>query len=116
MTRPPDDDLLRLRHMRDYGREATEFVRDAEQGDLAVNALLRHGLSYTLGIIGEVASHISGEFREAHPEIPWHQIIGMRNFLFHDYIGVSNTILWNTATIEVPRLLEVLDEILPDES
>jgi uncharacterized protein with HEPN domain len=39
----------------------------------------------------------------------------MRNLLFHDYIGVSNTILWDTATIEVPRLLDLLDAILSDE-
>lgn len=40
----------------------------------------------------------------------------MRNFLFHDYAGVDNDILWDTATIEVPRLLELLNSVLPDES
>jgi uncharacterized protein with HEPN domain len=101
--------------MRDYGRAAIEFVQDAEQSDLETDILLHHGLSYALGIIGEAATHVSDDFREAHPEIPWRQAIGMRNFLFHDYIGVSNTILWDTATIEVPRLLDLLDAILSDE-
>lgn len=115
MTEPRDEDLLRLRHMRDYGREAIQFVQGAEQSDLETNTLLHHGLSYALGVIGEAAAHISDDFRESHLEIPWRQIIGMRNFLFHDYAGVSNAILWDTATLEVPRLLTLLDAILSNE-
>jgi uncharacterized protein with HEPN domain len=73
------------------------------------------GFPNALGIIGEAARHISTEFRSAHPEIPWRQIIGMRNFLFHDYAGVNNNILWNTAVTEVPELLRLLDAVLTDE-
>jgi uncharacterized protein with HEPN domain len=114
MTALRDDDLLRLRHMRDYGRQAMMFVQDAERDDLDTDLLLHHAVSYALGIIGEAATHLSDGFRDAHPEIPWRQIIGMRNFLFHDYAGVDDSILWDTATLEVPRLLELLKDILPD--
>lgn len=39
----------------------------------------------------------------------------MRDFLFHDYAGIDNSILWDTATIEVPKLLEQVEAILGDE-
>jgi uncharacterized protein with HEPN domain len=39
----------------------------------------------------------------------------MRDFLFHDYAGIDDNILWDTATIEVPRLLEQVEAILGDE-
>ena len=114
MTALRDDDLLRLRHMRDYGVQVMTFVQDAERSDLDTDLLLHHALSYALGIIGEAATHLSDDFRDAHPEIPWRQIVGMRNFLFHDYAGVDDNILWDTATLEVPQLLELQKEILPD--
>ncbi len=115
MTGRHENDMLRLRHMRDYGREVSEFIKNANRNDLEIDVLLHHGLSYALGIIGEAATNISTEFRNVHPEIPWRHIVGMRNFLFHDYAGVNNDILWNTAVTEVPELLRLLDAVLTDE-
>ena len=34
-------------------------------------------------IIGEAASRLSDEVREANPDIPWRSMIGMRNVLAH---------------------------------
>ena len=111
---PRDEDQLRLSHMRDYSREVRQFTEGVSAADLETDIKLLRALTYSIGIIGEAATHISDEFREAHPDIPWRQIVGMRNFLFHDYAGISNAILWDTATIEIPKLLKQLDAILPD--
>jgi len=78
-----DDDLLRLRHMRDASLEVLAFTTDRQQADLTQDQMLFRAVTMSTGIVGEAASQISQEFREAHPEIPWREIVGMRNYLFH---------------------------------
>ena len=46
-------------------------------------------------VIGEAAGNLSLSFQEQHSEIPWHQIIGMRNRLIHGYFGISLKIIWH---------------------
>jgi len=109
------DDLLRLRHMRDFAREVIEFTSDATLNDLNTNLMLLRAISMSTGTIGEAASQISQEFRDLHPEIPWRDVIATRNFLYHVYWMIRNEILWKTATIDVPALLAELEKILPPE-
>ena len=39
--------------------------------------------------IGELAGNISDDFREAHTEIPWKELRGLRNIYAHNYQGVD---------------------------
>ncbi len=39
--------------------------------------------------IGELAGNISDNFREAHPEVPWKELRGLRNIYAHNYQGVD---------------------------
>ena len=55
-------------------------------------------------IIGEAAYMITNEFKDAHAELPWKQIIGMRHVLVHGYAQVSEEKLWNTVTKDLPQL------------
>lgn len=110
-----NDDLLRLRHMRDYAKEVTEFTAEATREDIETNRLLLRALMMSIGIIGEAASQISLEFRESHADIPWREIIGMRNFLFHVYFMINYDILWNTATVSIPELLAALEAAIPPD-
>ena len=58
--------------------------------------------------VGEAARHVSAEWREAHPEFPWPNIIGMRHRIVHDYISVDIDILWETASRNLPELIGLL--------
>jgi uncharacterized protein with HEPN domain len=62
--------------------------------------------------IGELVSRLSDEFMEAHSQIPWYAIKGMRNLHAHDYEKVDLNIVWNTLTEDIPELLNQLDIIL----
>lgn len=66
-------------------------------------------------VIGEAANHVSEEFREEHPEIPWIQIIGQRNVLAHEYGEILVERIWLAATKSVPELLEILNALILDE-
>lgn len=62
-------------------------------------------------IVGEASAKVSDGFKGAHPLIPWRQATAMRNFVIHDYAGVSPDIMWETALTDIPRLLGLLLEI-----
>jgi uncharacterized protein with HEPN domain len=92
-----DNDIVRLRHMLEYAREVIQFTQGKQRADLDDDILLERAIRYSIGIIGEAASHLSEEFRAAHSSTKWSDIIGMRNFLFHIYFRVERNILWRTA-------------------
>lgn len=77
--------------------------------------LLRSAVLQKLSIIGEAASRLSSEFRDRHAEIEWADIIGFRNIAIHAYFAVDWSIVWFTATKEVPELREKLADILAKE-
>jgi uncharacterized protein with HEPN domain len=60
-------------------------------------------------IIGEAARHLSPEFRNATPEIPWRLITAMRNLLIHDYDTVDLDMVWETAQTDLPALIANLE-------
>ena len=62
----------------------------------------------SLEIIGEAAGRVSASFRNAHPEIPWRQIIGQRNVLIHEYGEIKQERIWKTVIENVPLLIELL--------
>ena len=109
------DDMIRLRHMLGAAREVVSFTGGATREDLDTNIMLFRALSMSAGIIGEAASRVSQDFRDAHPQIPWKQVIGMRNFLFHAYFKVDKDILWDTALDAIPALVAELEKVLPPE-
>ena len=63
-----------------------------------------------LEIIGEAANHLPQPVRDQMPSIEWPLIVGMRNVLSHVYFGVSEKIVWDVITLNVPELLEAITE------
>lgn len=61
-----------------------------------------------LEIIGEAAGKLSKNFKSEHPEIPWADIVGMRNRLIHEYFGIDVKLVWQTSQKNVPELKEKL--------
>ena len=43
--------------------------------------------------IGEQVYQLSKELKDAHPELPWSAVSGLRHRLVHDYDGVNWTII-----------------------
>ena len=74
-----------------------------EHSRLNYDATLRN-----LELIGEAATHIPQHVREFAPQIPWRQIIAIRNRLIHGYLGIDNDTLWSVIQDDIPPLLEKL--------
>jgi len=63
-------------------------------------------------VIGEATKQLPDEFRQAHPEIPWKEMAGMRDRLIHFYFGVDHRLVWQTVTDRLPRLSRQIRHIL----
>ncbi|HEX2279917.1 MAG TPA: HepT-like ribonuclease domain-containing protein [Candidatus Tectomicrobia bacterium] len=84
--------------MLDHAREAYELGQNRSREHLESDRLLNLALVRLLEIVGEAASRIPAGQRALYREIPWSQIIGIRNRLIHSYDFVDFTILWQTIT------------------
>ena len=109
-------DLIRLRHMFDAAKEAASFIQEEERASLDVDRKLVLALMKSIEITGEAATKITKECQENLSQIPWANIIGMRNRLIHAYFDVNLEILWKTVTEDLPGLIDELEKILsPDK-
>lgn len=65
-----------------------------------------------LEIIGEAANNIPQELKVNYPEIPWRDMISMRNKVLHEYFGVDGEILWQTIDEDLLPLKGKIKQIL----
>lgn len=84
-----DADRDRIQHMIEAALQAMAFVRCRERGDLDTDMQLRLALLRALEILGEAASRVSAETREANPQIPWREVVSTRNRLIHAYFDID---------------------------
>ncbi|MCL5885187.1 MAG: DUF86 domain-containing protein [Deltaproteobacteria bacterium] len=106
------DDEVRLRHMLDAAREAISFTQGRTRSNIESDRLLALALTKSIEIIGEAASRLSAECREAYPQVPWVDIIGMRNRLIHAYFDIDSDRVWDTVADDLPQLVAFLEGIL----
>ena len=113
--RPEERDLAYLWDMRQAAREITAFMLGTAYAKFEQDKILRYAVERQLLVIGEAAAHVSREFQEQHPEVPWVQIIGQRNVLAHEYGEILVERIWLTATKSLPDLLENLEKLVPEK-
>jgi len=70
------------------------------------NSVYHNAVCMCLMQIGELANHLSDEFKVKHNQIPWNAIRGMRNIVAHEYGNIDYEIVWETATEEIKVLYE----------
>lgn len=109
------DDTVYLGHMLDIARSAADKTSTIGRDVFDANDDLRFALTYMIQIIGEAASHVSSATRDAHPEIPWQEIIGMRHRVVHDYLNVDYEIVWDVVRNRIPQLIEQLEPLVPPD-
>jgi uncharacterized protein with HEPN domain len=51
---------------------------------------------------------------EQNPDIPWADIVGLRNILVHQYFGIDLRQVWETAELDMPILKAKVREILQE--
>lgn len=108
------DDLTRIRHMRDAGKEILEFTVGSSLASLASNRMLQLAIVKDLEIIGEAANNVSIECQNKYSDIPWRAMVGMRNRLVHAYFGIDFNVIWETVRQDLPPLILSLERVLEE--
>ncbi len=100
-----------LNDMIDFAGKVLAYTEGFDQASFVVSGLTYDATLRNLELIGEAATHIPGEVRDAHPEIPWRMIIATRNRLIHGYLGIDNDTLWSIVRDDIPELLPMLQKL-----
>jgi len=110
MPRKTDDE--RLTHMLYAAEDAISFIADCSSETFMADRKLQYAVLHAIEIIGEAATNISPEFKDTHSEIPWRDIIGMRNHLVHAYFDIDIPLTWKTVIEDIPPLIAMLKKLL----
>ena len=111
-----DDDAVRLRHMLDAASEAVAFALGETRASIEGDRKLALAIIKDVEIIGEAASRVSAETRGRHRSIPWQPIIAMRNRLIHAYFDIDFDQVWSAVTLDLPPLIDALEQALQGEA
>ena len=109
---PDHSTSIYLRDMLDHAREVLVFAQGRTRSDLDSDRKLNLSLVSLLEVIGEAAGRVVKEYQQAHPEIPWSQIVGLRNRLIHGYGSIDLDIVWRIVTTDLPPLVRALEQII----
>ncbi len=96
-------------------RKALKFVEGIDRNEFEDNELVQNAVMRPLEIVGEASAKISKEFRKSHSEIPWREMVGLRNRLVHEYFRINFGVVWDTIHKDLPKLIEIIEPLVPKE-
>jgi uncharacterized protein with HEPN domain len=87
----------------------TERDKEIFLSELIVqDAVLRN-----LQTLAESAKRLSDELKNSLPDIRWTAIVGFRNLIVHDYLGVNPQRVWEIVDENLPELEAALRPLAP---
>ncbi|HAL45982.1 MAG: hypothetical protein A2Y12_11875 [Planctomycetes bacterium GWF2_42_9] len=106
--RPDERDAAYLWDMLDAAQTAVQLISDMDFVQYSNDRRTQLAVERTLEVIGEAAGRLSTDFRNAHPVIPWRQIIGQRNVLIHEYGEIKQERIFKVVKENIPQLIKFL--------
>lgn len=100
-----------LDHMRQAAENACGFVVGMEKDDFFADKRTQQAVIMSLVVLGEAATRVMDghtDFADAHPEMPWRSMRGMRNRIAHGYFDINLDVVWDTVQTALPELLGLL--------
>lgn len=105
------DDKILLEFILEAIDRIIRYTKDGEQAfyddPKTQDAVLRN-----FQTLGQAARDVSDAFRQSNPHIDWSDIIGFRNVVVHDYLGLDLPTVWSIIVDELPTLKEKIANLL----
>ena len=98
------NDIIFIKHIFDAISKIERFIQSVPFDNFVDNEMMLSAVIRELEIVGEASNKISKDFQAKYHEIPWAEIIGMRNRLIHKYFGVDADLVWQTCQNNLPKL------------
>lgn len=107
-------DIDRLRHIDECIEHINDYLKGKTFEDMKADVMCFHAVVYNIMIIGEAANLLTIEFRNNHSEVPWRDIVDMRNVLVHGYITTNAVLIWETYTNDLPILKSQITQYIEE--
>ena len=96
-----------LDHMRQAATDACGFIDGIDKAAFLQDKRTQHAVVMSLIVLGEAATKVMerhATFAEAHADIPWRNMRGMRNRIAHGYFDIDLEVVWDTVQTALPTL------------
>lgn len=104
-----------LDRMREAVANALRFAASTTRSDFVDDTLRQYAIVRALEIVGEAARNISrdhSQFAVRYPQIPWRDLVAMRNVPAHGYAGVDYELVWDVVATRLPPLLTDIEALM----
>jgi len=107
--RDPGITLVQIRHAAEKARElCADHTLESLLADWRATAALERFIE----IVGEGVKRLPDDLKQRRADIPWREIAGTRDHLIHGYDLVDHRVPWDAVQIDIPRLIEAIDQLL----
>jgi uncharacterized protein with HEPN domain len=110
----PERDRVFIAQMAEGAEAALEFSADHTRESFASDRLVAFAVVRAIQLVGQAARGVSEPVQTANPDVPWRQMVGMRNVVVHDYADVDLDLVWKTVREDLPGLIRRLNAILEE--
>jgi len=106
------DPRLTLAQIREAAERALLLCASQSLEELLVDWKATAALERCIEIVGEGVRRLPDDIKQRRTDIPWKEIAGTRDRLIHGYDLVDHRVLWDAVHLDIPRLIEAIDELL----
>lgn len=107
-------DKGRLEDIRQFALNVEKIMEGITYDEFVSDIRIYYSVMKNVEVIGEAANMLTRDFKEQYQELPWRQIVRMRNVLVHGYAQVSDADLWDTASKDIKPLREQVEKYLKE--
>lgn len=105
------DYRLYLIHIDECIEKIESYVLDGKDAFLDT-PLIQDGVLRNLQTLAESTKNLPDSIKASHPEIDWRRVVGFRNILVHDYLGVDIERVWLIIEKDLPGLKRAIEEMI----
>ena len=103
---------LRVEDMLAAAERALRFVGEMDLATFRADERTAAAVLHQIFLIGEAAARLPEPIRGRAPDVPWEEIIGMRNIIAHGYFEVDLEVPWKTVRLDLPPLQREMRALL----
>ncbi|MBQ7703441.1 MAG: DUF86 domain-containing protein [Firmicutes bacterium] len=94
-----------------YAEKIIRYCEDTDYVRFSADSKLVEACVFNLSQMGELANRVDADYAQAHQQVPWRLLYGLRNRIVHDYEGVNLQLIWEIIEDDLPVLLDELTKL-----
>ena len=105
-------DEIAIRKMIDHAERVIAYCEGYSYEEFLADTRTIEASVFNISQIGELAHLLEKTYDKQFPNVPWHDMYGVRCRIIHDYDGVNFALVWQIIRNDLPKLIKDLNEIL----